>query len=302
MLGGTRFVGKAFVKQLLADDHSVSLFTRGNQPVPEDVEHFCGDRHKSSDLSILKQRKFDVIADISGRTLDDTFKVLSFTGPPKHRFLYVSSAGVYEHSDIWPLTEKSPIDPNSRHIGKVETENWLIENQIPFTSFRPTYIYGPGNYNPIEKWFFDRIVNERPIPLPGDGNTITQLGHVSDLAQAMATSISSDKANNRIYNCSGLSGITFSGLIKQCAKVCGKDPSKIQTISFDMSRGDLKKRKCFPLRLSHFLTDITLLCNEIEWKPKYTLTKGLEDSFINDYSMQSNSVPDFTLDEQLFGV
>ncbi|HCA60481.1 MAG TPA: 3-beta hydroxysteroid dehydrogenase, partial [Synechococcales bacterium UBA8647] len=49
---------------------------------------------------------------------------------------------------------------------------------IPFTSFRPTYIYGPGNYNPVENWFFDRIVHGRPVPIPGDGTTITQLGHV----------------------------------------------------------------------------------------------------------------------------
>ena len=94
--------------------------------------------------------KFDVIIDISGRELIETQKVLSITGFPNYRFLYVSSAGVYADSSVWPLDESSPTDPNSRHIGKVNTENWLKTNGVPFTSFRPTYIYGPGNYNPIE--------------------------------------------------------------------------------------------------------------------------------------------------------
>ena len=68
----------------------------------------------------------------------------------------------------------------------------------------PTYIYGPGNYNPVESWFFDRITHGRPVPLPGDGSTITHLlGHVNDLAAAMAISLEVDAATNRIYNCSG---------------------------------------------------------------------------------------------------
>jgi hypothetical protein len=28
---------------------------------------------------------------------------------------------------------------------------------MPFTSIRPTYIYGPLNYNPLEEWFFERL-------------------------------------------------------------------------------------------------------------------------------------------------
>ena len=105
------------------------------------------------------------------------------TGAPTHRFLYVSSAGVYAASTQWPLDETAAIDPASRHSGKADTEQWLQQQGIPFTSFRPTYIVGPGNYNPVERWFFDRIVNNRPIPLPGSGETITQIGHAEDLAE-----------------------------------------------------------------------------------------------------------------------
>ena len=185
-MGGTRFVGKPLVARLKAQGHELTLLTRGKNSVPDGVEHLKGDRSTDEGMASLKGRSFDVIVDSSGRKLEDSRRVLAITGAPSHRFVYVSSAGVYAESAQWPLSEDAATDPQSRHAGKAETEHWLRAEGVPFTSFRPTYIYGPGNYNPIERWFFDRIVNDRPIPLPGDGSTITQLGHVDDLAEAMA--------------------------------------------------------------------------------------------------------------------
>jgi len=108
-----------------------------------------------------------------------------------------------------PLSENAPLDPNSRHKGKFETENWLINQKIPFTSFRPTYIYGPGNYNKIENWFFERLFTNKSIPIPGDGSLITQLGHVSDLTDVMIRCINFENSKNNIYNCSGEKGVTI---------------------------------------------------------------------------------------------
>lgn len=34
---------------------------------------------------------------------------------------------------------------------------------------RPVYIYGPLNYNPVEEWFFQRLAEGRPIPIPNSG-------------------------------------------------------------------------------------------------------------------------------------
>jgi nucleoside-diphosphate-sugar epimerase len=255
MMGGTRFVGRPLVSRLVEAGHGVSVFTRGRQPVPPGVHHIQGDRTLEADLARLAGEAFDVIIDSSGRSLEDTQRVLAQTGAPSHRLVYVSSAGVYADSEVWPLDEEAPIDPASRHSGKAETESWLQAEGIPFTSFRPTYIIGPGNYNPIERWFFDRIVHNQPVPLPGDGRLITQLGDVRDLAQAMARCIEVETACNRIYNCSGRQGITLRGLVATAAQACGKDPASVEIRSFDPTKLEAKARKAFPLRLSHFLTD-----------------------------------------------
>ena len=301
VMGGTRFVGRPLVARLQAQGHALTLFTRGKNPVPAGVEHLCGDRSSDEGLSALQGRSFDVIVDSSGRKQDDSSRVVAITGAPSHRFVYVSSAGVYADSEQWPLDESSPTDPQSRHAGKADTEAWLRKEGIPFTSFRPTYIYGPGNYNPVERWFFDRIVHNRAIPLPGDGSTITQLGHVEDLAEAMARCIEVDAAANRIYNCSGKQGISFRGLIHAAAVACGRDPDGLDLRSFNPSDLDPKARKAFPLRLNHFLTDITRVERELAWQPSFDLAKGLADSYINDYAKNPTASPDFSSDEALIG-
>jgi nucleoside-diphosphate-sugar epimerase len=233
--------------------------------------------------------------------LEDSRRTLEVTGAPSQRFVYVSSAGVYADSELWPLDEDSPTDPASRHAGKADTENWLRHEGIPFTSFRPTYIVGPGNYNPIEGWFFDRLRHNRPIPLPGDGSTITQLGHVEDLAAAMARCIEVEAATNRIYNCSGRQGVTFRGLVWAAARACGKDPDSVEIRSFDPAVLDPKARKAFPLRLAHFLTDITRLRRELAWEPAYDLEATLADSWTREHSQRPPGEPDFSGDAALIG-
>ena len=301
VMGGTRFVGKPLVERLQAEGHALTLFTRGNKPAPAGVEHLIGDRSTAGGLEPLVGRSFDVIVDSSGRSLEDSRAVIERTGPPAHRFVYVSSAGVYADSELWPLDENSPVDPASRHAGKAETEAWLRREGIAFTSFRPTYIVGPGNYNPVESWFFDRIVHGRPVPLPGDGSTITQLGHVADLAAAMARCIEVDAAANRIYNCTGSQGVTFRGLVQAAARAAGKDPASVEIRSFDPAALDKKARKAFPLRLAHFLTDTTRVRRELAWEPAFDLEATIADSYKNDYALRTPTSPDFSADEALIG-
>jgi nucleoside-diphosphate-sugar epimerase len=300
VMGGTRFVGRPVVARLLAAGHQVTLFTRGRQPVPADVRHLRGDRGVDSDLAALAGETFDVIIDSSGRSLDDTRRVLAQTGAPRHRLVYVSSAGVYADSAFWPLDEDSPIDPASRHAGKAETESWLRAEGIPFTSFRPTYIIGPGNYNPIERWFFDRLLHDQPVPLPGDGQWITQLGDVRDLAEAMTRCLEVEASCNRIYNCSGRQGVTLRGLVMAAAEACGKNPAEARIRSFDPAGLDPKARKAFPLRLSHFLTDTHRLQRELAWQPRFDLLATLRESFQEDYAGQTMPTPDFEADDKLF--
>lgn len=303
IMGGTRFIGVYLTKMLVEQGHEVVLFNRGKKPAPVDgIQQIHGDRTNPTELKEkLSGETFDAIFDNNGRELSDTQPLVEiFRGRIEH-FVYMSSAGVYLKSDQMPHVEGDPVDPKSRHKGKHDTEAYLIEHDSPFTSIRPTYIYGPQNYNDLEAWFFDRIVCDRPVPIPGHGQHFTQFGHVKDLAQAMTQVLGNEKAIGQIYNVSGDRYVTFDGLAKACAIAAGKSPDDLQIVHYDPKQFDFGKRKAFPLRTQHFFASVQKAITELSWKPQYDLVSGLKDSFQNDYlaSERDKAEVDFSVDDEI---
>jgi nucleoside-diphosphate-sugar epimerase len=302
VIGGTRFIGVYLTELLMKAGHEVVLFNRGNHAAPAGVGQIIGDRTNSTQLQEkLAPESFDVVFDNNGRELTDTQPLAEiFQGRVKH-FVYMSSAGVYLKSDQMPHLEGDAVDPKSRHKGKHETEAYLKQLGIPFTSIRPTYIYGPQNYNPLESWFFDRVVRDRPICIPGNGMHITQLGHVWDLAQAMTQIIGNDQAIGQIYNISGDRFVTFDGLARACAVAVGKSADDIKIVHYDPKKFDFGKRKAFPMRVQHFFASVNKAQIELNWQPKYDLISGLQDSLENDYlaTGADKKEVDFSVDDEI---
>ncbi len=303
IMGGTRFIGVNLSKVLVAQGHEVVLFNRGNQPVPvPGIRQIQGDRTNAAQLQEkLASESFAAVFDNNGRELSDTQPLAEILQDRLEHFVYVSSAGVYIKSDQMPHLEGDAVDTNSRHKGKYETEAYLQAEGIPWTSIRPVYIYGPQNYNDLEAWFFDRIVRDRPIPIPGDGMSITQLGHVKDLAKAMAAVLGKEKAIGEIYNISGDRYITFNGLARACAIAVGKSPDTLEIVHYDPKTINLGKRKAFPMRVQHFFADVHKAMDHLDWKPEYDLVSGLKDSFHNDYLAceRHKQEIDFSLDDEI---
>lgn len=304
MMGGTRFIGVSLTKVLLEQGHEVVLFNRGNNAIPAKVTQINGDRKDAAQLKEkLSGESFDAIFDNNGRELSDTQPLVDmFNGKVKH-FVYVSSAGVYLKSEQMPHMEGDAVDPNSRHKGKHHTEAYLTKSGIPWTSIRPVYIYGPQNYNDLEAWFFDRIVRNRPIPIPSNGKYITQFGHIQDLVEAMASVLGNETAIGKIYNISGDRYVTFDGLAYACAQAAGKSSEEIQLVHYEPSQFDFGKRKVFPIRQQHFFADIHQAKLDLAWQPRYDLVSGLKDSFVNDYlaSGRDQREVDFALDDEILG-
>ncbi|MEM6437374.1 MAG: NAD-dependent epimerase/dehydratase family protein [Cyanobacteria bacterium P01_D01_bin.115] len=303
VMGGTRFIGVYLTKLLVSQGHEVVLFNRGNKPAPvAGVTVIQGDRKEATALKEkLAGERFDAIFDNNGRELSDTQPLVELFGDQVQHFIYVSSAGVYLKSDEMPHAEGDAVDPNSRHKGKFATEDFLASQNIPFTAVRPVYIYGPQNYNDVEAWFFERVVRDRPVPIPGNGMALTQMGHVADLAASMVAVLGNNQAKGQIYNISGDKAVSFDGLARACAIAAGKDPATLKLVHYDPKAFDFGKQKAFPMRVQHFFTTIAKAKAELNWAPQFDLVEGLKDSCQNDFlaSGRHQAEREFPLDDEI---
>ena len=107
VLGGTKFLGRAFVEAALARGHELTLFNRGetNADLFPEVEKLRGDREKS--LSALEGRSWDAVVDPPGyvpAVVRASAELLRGSG----RYVFVSSISVYaDFSERWD--EAGPI-------------------------------------------------------------------------------------------------------------------------------------------------------------------------------------------------
>lgn len=313
MLGGTRFIGVYLARMLVEAGHEVTLLTRGKKPVtfqiPDDtdesyaayadaVKHIAADRSDPEGIkAAISGKDFQVVYDMNGREAEDVEPILDAL-PNIEQYIFCSSAGVYKKSDQMPHCEGDEVDFNSRHKGKLYTEQLLDSRGVNWTSVRPVYIYGPLNYNPVEEWFFHRIAAGRPIPVPGSGMQVTQMGHVKDLATAFMKILGNPKASKQVYNISGARYVTFAGLAKACAIAAGAPEPEI--VLYNPKEYDFGKSKAFPFRDQHFFTSIVKAQEELDWTPEFDLVDGLRDSYEKDFGRGNyRKAADFTCDDMI---
>ncbi|KAB5529131.1 hypothetical protein DKX38_019212 [Salix brachista] len=322
IMGGTRFIGVFLSRLLVKEGHQVTLFTRGKAPISQQLPgesdqdyaefsskilHLKGDR-KDFDFvkTSLSAEGFDVVYDINGREAVEVEPILDAL-PNLEQFIYCSSAGVYLKSDLLPHSEvgivwlqKDAVDPKSRHKGKLETESFLESRGVNWTSIRPVYIYGPLNYNPVEEWFFHRLKAGRPIPIPGSGIQITQLGHVKDLAKAFIQVLGNEKASKEVFNISGEKYVTFDGLARACAKAAGFPEPEI--VHYNPKEFDFGKKKAFPFRDQHFFASVEKAKSVLGLEPEFGLVEGLADSYNLDFGRGTyRKEADFSTDDLILG-
>ena len=90
VMGGTRFVGKSLVGKLLSKNYDIDIFTRGNKSNPEKTNLIKGDRNNSEDIVKLRNEKYDVVFDISGRELEQTKLLIENLDNSFQRYIYVA--------------------------------------------------------------------------------------------------------------------------------------------------------------------------------------------------------------------
>jgi len=204
ILGGTSFLGPHQIAYALDRGHDVSTFTRG-KTIPKvhanlfsNVEQLIGDRENN--LDALKNRKWDVVIDNSGRKTkwtEDTAKLLVDN---VGYYMYTSSISVYypyygdDFTENRSLVTKLPADADpGEHrtyeygIMKATSELATIDAFGKDRSIivRPALIVGPGDRTDRFPYWLARLERGGDIITPGARNEVVQYIDVRDLAEWM---------------------------------------------------------------------------------------------------------------------
>lgn len=196
VLGGTRFLGRAFVELALAKSHDVTLFHRGQSGAElfdGQVERILGDRE--TDLGNLEGMQWDAVVDTCGYVprIVQTSAQHFASGSPGVRYLFVSSISVYKDpapgaTEDWPVGTID--DPATEEItgGTYGPLKALCEAEVrtafPDTHLviRPGLIVGP--HDPTDRFTYwpSRIAKGGDVLAPGRLGQPSQIVDVRDLA------------------------------------------------------------------------------------------------------------------------
>lgn len=234
--GGTNFIGRTIATEL-SRHNAVTVLNRGSAaPLVAAKHHAIADR---TDVTAVRAAlepsgPFDVVVDVSATEPAHVRGLLEGLGDERpDTYVLISSAAVYSPEAPSPRIEDSATsgDPVWGGYGesKAECERILRDSFIGELSvLRPPYVYGPGNNEDREKWLWSRLVHERPVYVPSDGQSRIQFCHVSHLA-AVVTAVIKRSIPPGTYNVGEARTYTFDEYLALLAEVSGREGQFVHT-------------------------------------------------------------------------
>lgn len=246
-MGGTRFLGVHVVEELLRAGHEVTVFHRGSRTPnwERPVQHVIGDRNAPQDLAQLSSLPLDAVLDLSAYNRAQTELLLDAL-PAVPRLVHTSTVNVYRPQPLLPWTEDTPYGPHplwgSYAVDKIGCELALREGRpapLSTIALRFPLVLGPGNYIAREEFVLNRLLDNEPILLSGDGQAVHQYVWIHHAARALARSVELDGEGFRPLNVASRRCITsLEGFVQVCAEVSGTTP-RIHTVGGGPTGEDL---------------------------------------------------------------
>ncbi len=319
VIGGTRFIGRATVPELLRRGHDVTIFHRGTTPNPfgSAVTEAFGNRLDSESVrTTLGSGEFDGVVDISypwdARTgsREIAFVADALRRAPE-RYVYLSSVSVYEDGPL-PLTEEGRRDPmlGGYSEDKIAAEDFLLAadraGRFPVSIVRPPFVYGPWNNIPREAWFWDRILADRPVILPDDGTTLFQWVAAKDVAWSLAECLDNPAAEGQAFNIAEADPVTHAQFVDRIAQVAGRPVEKVAVPRkriHDLGGSLIGPRMYFGATLDaevSFSVSIEKARRLLGFRPTDPM-EGLRETFAWYLANDRVRSPKFTFDREVLG-
>jgi UDP-glucose 4-epimerase len=290
--GGAGFIGSNIVKKLVSRGDKVHVIDNLNTGKEENL--------KSVKNKIIFHRdtilNFDLLEELT-QNLDGVFHQAalasvqdSFTKPQEYhnvnvngtenilklakknnfKVVYASSSSVYGNPGKIPIKEsdnKNPINPYAEtKLEKERLAKKYSEIGVKVIGLRYFNVFGKGQskeYAGVLKLFLEKIRDELPPKINGDGSQFRDFVYVEDVANANIMSMDSN-IDHEFFNVGTNTSITILNLAKTIIKFSGLN---IEPIFGPTLNGDVQRT----------IANIDLIQDKIGWKPTIFLEKWIEE-------------------------
>ncbi|MDI1254482.1 MAG: dTDP-glucose 4,6-dehydratase [Flavobacterium sp.] len=194
------------------------------------------------------------------------------------RFYHISTDEVYGSLGADGLfTETTAYDPNSPYSASKASSDHFVRAYgetygLPYVITNCSNNYGPNHFpEKLIPLFINNIINNKSLPVYGDGNYTRDWLFVEDHAAAIDLVFHKGK-NHETYNIGGFNEWKNIDLVKLLCHIMDEklgrengDSAKLITYVTDRPGHDLR-----------YAIDATKINSELGWKPSVTFEEGLE--------------------------
>lgn len=186
------------------------------------------------------------------------------------KFVHVSTDEVYGDIEEGAFKEDSSLNPNnpysaSKAGAEMIARSYYKTYKMPITIVRGNNVFGPYQYpEKIIPTFITRLLENKKIPLHGDGSNIRTYIYVEDFSNALDI-VFNKGVFGEIYNIGTSDEISNLKIAKLLIKKLGKDKSYIEFV------------KDRPFNDKRYSVDNTRM-KDLGWKQRYLFEDGLNET------------------------
>ncbi|MDR0895779.1 MAG: SDR family oxidoreductase [Prevotellaceae bacterium] len=245
-IGGTGTISTHVVALAQQRGWDVTLLNRGTKPLPAGVQHMAVDIHDEEAVAkALADKHYEVVAQYIGFTADDVERDIRLFRGKTRQYIYISSASAYQKPPVDSLiTESTPlVNPYWEYSqNKIASEKVLMAalraEAFPVTIVRPSHTYN-GTTPPVAvhgnngSWqVMKRILDGKPVLIPGDGTSLWTLTHASDFAKGFVGLMGNPHAIGHAFHITTDERMTWNQIYQTIADELGQ-PLKALHVSSD---------------------------------------------------------------------
>ena len=228
--------------------------------------------HQAAMVSVSRSVENPTITNLNN--VDGTLKLLEFARKNDiDRFVYASSSSVYGDSPTIPKQismQTKPISPYG--VSKLAAESYTYAFYRTYglktVSLRYFNVYGPrqaiNEYSGVITIFFDRVVNNKPPIIFGDGKQTRDFTYIDDVVQANLLAAEARSVEGKVFNVGMGKQTSILDLAHKIIKIANKD--NLIPVFSDPRPGDIR----------HSLADISETKKYLNFEPKIDIETGLQ--------------------------